>query len=119
MQATVNAALAKRLAEHGLKSNDTRGFKHASQQWRYMSCRIVACKWRSASTSNVSHSGKSSLVAPCAHAPCDHSILFTVLRLFVHLPTSPAPGGAAALGFGTVLGAGAAPEAEAPLAAGT
>ena len=119
MQATVNAAVAKGLAEHGLKSNDTRGFKHASKQWGYMSCRIVACKWRSASPSNVSHSVESSLVAPCAHAPCDHSILFTVLRLFAQLPASPASGGASALGFGTALGAGAAPEAEAPLAAGT
>ena len=113
MQATVNAAVAKGLAEHGLKSNDTQRFTHASRQWGYISCRIVACKWRSASLSNVSHSGKSSLVAPCAHAPCDHSILFTVLRLFVQLPASPASGGASALGFETALGAGAAPEAEA------
>ena len=119
MQATVNAAVAKRLAEHGLKSNDTQGFKHASKQWGYISCRIVACKWRSASLSNVSHSGESSLVAPCAHAPCDHSILFTVLRLFAQLPASPASGSASALGIETALGAEAAPGAEASLAADT
>jgi hypothetical protein len=29
----VNAAVAKGLAEHGLKSNDTQGFTHASKQW--------------------------------------------------------------------------------------
>jgi hypothetical protein len=57
-QATVHAAVAKGLAEHGPKSKDTQGFTKASKQWGLISCRILACKWRSASLSNVSHSGE-------------------------------------------------------------
>ena len=115
----MNAAVAKGLTEHGLKSNDTQGFTNASKQWGLTSCRVIACKWRSASLSNVSHSGESSLVAPCAHAPCDHSVVFNVFRLFAQLPASPASGSASALGIETALGAEAAPGAEASLAADT
>jgi hypothetical protein len=115
----VNAAVAKGLSEHGLKSNDIQGFTNASKQCGLISCRIIACKWRSAFLSNVSHSGESSPVAPCAHAPCDHSVVFTVLRLVVQLPASPAPGSASALGIETALGAEVAPGAEASLAADT